>query len=317
MGVHLTEEQKEDRRRWLLGLPAIPRAKPNPKTVEPTRGSKTWGYVRASTAGQIASPATQKGIISKYCLDKGIDFDQRDFFVDPATSGKTNVAERPAGRKMMSCLRRGDAVVVAHLDRMCRSIINFAVVLQEFEDRGVVLHIVDFPGGVISPDNHMGRLLCGILALFADYERRLISARIKEGFAAMKAEGHHAGVIPYGKTKRKKYSRRLKKTITVLEPNEEEMKVLRLVLELRIKGYSFHGIADHLNAAKIPTRMGKTWNHWVIQRCLQNGYHMLSETEGNKATAEARRSLRTPWACHHSPPMKTTRPLWTTISLRG
>src|SRR5271157_5926518 len=102
-----------------------------------------WGYGRASTAGQVASPGTQKRIIEEYCRKANLPF-QGHFFIDPATSGKINVGDRPAGREMMLGLKRGDAIVVARLDRMCRSIMNLALVMNELENRGVALHIVDF-----------------------------------------------------------------------------------------------------------------------------------------------------------------------------
>jgi DNA invertase Pin-like site-specific DNA recombinase len=95
-----------------------------------------------SLAKQVSSVAVQKSLIEAYCKKEGLTWRGR-FYVDPATSGKTAVMDRPAGREMMQNLKRGDHVIVAHLDRMFRSFVNFAVTMEVFEQRGITVHILD------------------------------------------------------------------------------------------------------------------------------------------------------------------------------
>jgi len=79
---------------------------------------------------------------------------------------------------------RGDHVIVARLDRLSRSFIGIAHILDAWVKLKVVLHLCDMPGGVFDPENPMSEMMIGILIVFANYERRLISQRTKEGLAA-------------------------------------------------------------------------------------------------------------------------------------
>src|SRR5262249_41862313 len=149
---------------------------------------RVFGYVRASTSKQIASPETQRQIIEEYC--RRIDCSLDAVYADPATSGKKPLFERSAGQELATTLRKGDHVVVARLDRLSRSFVGFALVLQAWEKLGVTLHLCDMPGGgVMDPDNPMARLMIHILIAFAEYERKLISVRTKEGLHAIRERG--------------------------------------------------------------------------------------------------------------------------------
>src|SRR5262249_7408175 len=135
---------------------------------------RVFGYVRASTSKQIASPETQRQIIEEYC--RRIERTLEHVYADPATSGKKSLFERTAGVELATALRKGDHVVVARLDRLSRSFIGFARILEAWEKLGVTLHICDMPGGgIMDPDNPMARLMIHILIAFAEYERKLIS----------------------------------------------------------------------------------------------------------------------------------------------
>lgn len=249
----------------------------------------TWGYGRASTAAQVGSPETQKAIIRDYCRRAGLELPDDHFFIDPATSGKVPIGERPAGSKLLANLKRGDSIVVARLDRLSRSITNFARILETIENMGVSLHICDIPGGALDPNNHIGRLLITILCAFADYERRLNSVRVQEGNAELRAEGHKFGPnARYGYKLRKQWSERLGKNINIEEPNPDEQRVIRKILELRVKGHTLGSIGSYLNhTAKIRSRRGEWWNEMMVLRVLRIGYKMIAEQEQNSAEWEA------------------------------
>ncbi len=92
--------------------------------------ARVYGYIRASTDKQIASPETQRQIIDEYAGRLGRSVDR--FFIDPATSGKKRLQEREAGRELMTTLRSRDTVIVARLDRLSRSFIGFAQILDSW-----------------------------------------------------------------------------------------------------------------------------------------------------------------------------------------
>jgi DNA invertase Pin-like site-specific DNA recombinase len=225
---------------------------------------KYVGYGRASTAKQVASPAIQKQTIADYCKFKKLPFDGA-FYIDPATSGKKCLWDRPAGGEMLKVLQKGDHIIVAKLDRMSRSFINFAQILDQLERRGITLHIVDL-NGVLDPTNPQSMLTVHILVAMAEFERRMISIRTKEGFGAMKAEGASLGHQPrYGKRWVKKWSKRLGRNINVEVDNENEVAVMRKLFELRVAGNSYDAILQYFNyKLKLKYRKGKEWTRTML-----------------------------------------------------
>jgi DNA invertase Pin-like site-specific DNA recombinase len=77
---------------------------------------RVYGYIRASTDKQIASPETQKQIIEDYAKRIGKSVDR--FFVDPAASGRKRLQDRDDGRHLMTTVQPRDTVIVAKLDRL-------------------------------------------------------------------------------------------------------------------------------------------------------------------------------------------------------
>ena len=149
--------------------------------------ARVYGYIRASTDRQIASPETQRQIIEEYARRIGKTVDR--YFVDPATSGKKRIQDRDAGGELITILRQRDTVIVARLDRLSRSFIGFAQILDSWTKLKVGIHLCDMPGGHFDPDNPMSEMMIGILIVFANYKRRLISQRTKEGLQARKQRG--------------------------------------------------------------------------------------------------------------------------------
>jgi DNA invertase Pin-like site-specific DNA recombinase len=90
------------------------------------------------------------------------------------------------GRELMATLRTRDTVIVARLDRLSRSFIGFAQILDSWTKLKVGIHLCDMPGGHFDPDNPMSEMMIGILIVFANYERRLINQRTKEDLQARK-----------------------------------------------------------------------------------------------------------------------------------
>ena len=221
--------------------------------------ARTYGYIRASTDKQIASPETQRQIIEDYARRIGKTVDR--CYVDPATSGKKRLQDRDAGRELMAILRQRDTVIVARLDRLSRSFIGFAQILDSWTKLKVGIHLCDMPGGHFDPDNPMSEMLIGILIVFANYERRLISQRTREGLLARKQRGEkYCRWAEYGWRWEKQLDLRLKKQVNVKVPDENERAILRKVVELRAAGRSLDQIRQHLNyVMKARTRLGGEW----------------------------------------------------------
>jgi DNA invertase Pin-like site-specific DNA recombinase len=240
--------------------------------------SRVYGYIRASTDKQIASPETQRQIIEEYARRIGKCVDR--YFTDPATSGKKQLKDRDAGRELVSTVRSRDTVIVARLDRLSRSFIGFAQILDSWTKLKVGIHLCDMPGGYFDPDNPMSEMMIGILIVFANYERRLISQRTREGLQARKLRGEKYNRWPeYGWRWEKRFDSRFNKQVNVKVPDELERSILRKVVELRAAGQSYDEIRQHLTyVMKVKTRMGGDWTKGRIASLFEQGLRLMAES---------------------------------------
>lgn len=152
-------------------------------------------YVRVSTDDQ--SQASQMLELEAYAQRKREAGEVVQFFPDKA-SGKT--IERPAYKRMQKAIEAGSVteVVCWRLDRLARSLRHASALFEDLQTRGIRLvsirEGIDF--GTIS-----GKLLAGILASFAEFERAVIVDRVKAGIAATKAAGNPFGGSKPGRRK--------------------------------------------------------------------------------------------------------------------
>jgi len=110
------------------------------------------------------------------------------------------VTDRYGLNELFECLQAGDTLVVWKLDRLGRSTIQLLQILNDLRDRGVNFHAITQG---IDTNTAVGQMIYGQLAVFAEYERNLISERTKAGMAAAKARGVHVGRPRLSKTMNK------------------------------------------------------------------------------------------------------------------
>jgi DNA invertase Pin-like site-specific DNA recombinase len=240
-----------------------------------------YGYIRASTDRQIASPETQRQIIEDYAKRLGRSIDH--FFIDAAVSGKKSLFERPEGAELSLILNPGDHVIAARLDRLGRSFIGFAHILELFLKKKITMHLCDMPGGVFDPDNPMSELMIGVLIVFANYERRLISVRTREGLQARKQRGErYCRWAEYGWRWEKRFDPALDEHVNIKAPDEKEREILRKAVELRASGQSFDQIRQYLSyQMKARTRMGGEWTTSRIKCLVQQGLRLIAEADAS------------------------------------
>lgn len=122
---------------------------------------------------------------------------------DPAFSGGN--LERPALRKLLSDIEAGkvDVVVVYKIDRLTRSLADFAKLVEAFDARSISFVAVTQQ---FNTTTSMGRLTLNVLLSFAQFERELSSERVRDKIAASRAKGKWTGGnIPFGyRTENKK-----------------------------------------------------------------------------------------------------------------
>jgi DNA invertase Pin-like site-specific DNA recombinase len=106
-------------------------------------------------------------------------------------SGKRD--DRPALGACLKALRSGDVLVVWKLDRLGRDLRHLVNVVQDLIERGVGLRVLAGQGAQIDTTTPAGRLIFGIFAALAEFERELIRERTVAGLAAARARGRKGG----------------------------------------------------------------------------------------------------------------------------
>jgi len=103
--------------------------------------------------------------------------------------------ERPALKRLLRDIDGGgvDSVVVHKVDRLTRSLLDFARMMEKFEQRGVNLVSVTQP---LNTTTSLGRLTLHILLSFAEFERELIAERTRDKMGAARRKGKWVGGVP-------------------------------------------------------------------------------------------------------------------------
>ncbi|WP_249693720.1 recombinase family protein [Stappia sp. WLB 29] len=111
-------------------------------------------------------------------------------FTDKASG--TNTSRRGLSRALRCC-QAGDVLVVWKLDRLGRSLRDLVNLIEDLRERGIGLRVLTGQGAMIDTTRADGRMIVGIFAVLAEFERELIRERTKAGMAAAKARGIHVG----------------------------------------------------------------------------------------------------------------------------
>jgi len=148
-------------------------------------------YVRVSTSEQDV--ATQVDLLEGWLrrnADEGGHGLLTVLYADEGVSGAT--VQREGFQRMLEACRAGQVsrVVAVRVDRLSRSLADFALFVEDLRGMGVGLTLTEQPFNSKDP---MGEMLMGMMAVFAQFERRLISERTKEGMAFARSQGRHMG----------------------------------------------------------------------------------------------------------------------------
>ena len=159
-------------------------------------------YARVSTRDKDQTPDTQLYFLRGYCAQRGWVIVAE--YVDQASAG--DLRRRTTWRDLLAHVRKGgaDLVLVTKLDRAFRSAKDTYDSLSYLDSHRVGFVAATQP---IDTTTSTGKLLLGVLAAVAEFERALIVERTHEGLARAKAQGKKLG-RPKGSRDKKKRSRR-------------------------------------------------------------------------------------------------------------
>jgi DNA invertase Pin-like site-specific DNA recombinase len=120
-----------------------------------------------------------------------------DHLYEDFASGKRD--DRPGLASCLKALREGDTLLVWKLDRLGRNLHHLVTTVHELAVRSVGFRVLTGQGAQIDTTTAAGKLIFGIFAALAEFERELIVERTKAGIAAARARGRNGG-RPYKMT---------------------------------------------------------------------------------------------------------------------
>ncbi len=158
---------------------------------------KTVGYIRVSTEDQAREGyglAAQEDAVRHYCQAHG--WEVVAIYVDAGRSGKS-IDGRPDLFRLLSDAdsRRFERVVVWRLDRVARRLKDLLEVYERLEAAGVSVVSIQES---IDTGSAGGRMMRSVLGAFAEFERDVITDRIRAGIAEKARQGALVGPLPLG-----------------------------------------------------------------------------------------------------------------------
>ncbi|MGH2500086.1 MAG: recombinase family protein [Candidatus Limnocylindria bacterium] len=211
------------------------------------------GYVRVSTDEQLDSGAgleAQRRAIRDECQRRGwvLAAIHEDVASGRVLAGRAGLKAAVAALDGLQAA----ALVVAKLDRLSRSLLDFAALMERGRKAKWAIVALDIGVDTTTPS---GEMMANVLAVFAQFERRLIGQRTREALAVKRLQGIRLGrrpVIP-------------RSTIAAIRG-------------ARSRGRTLAAIAAMLNKKTVPTAHGgKRWYVSTVRSALQRGARVASK----------------------------------------
>jgi site-specific DNA recombinase len=206
-------------------------------------------YVRVSTEGQAESGLSvdhQTGKCQQ--LAELHDYQVLQTIIDAGESAKS--LQRPGMARLLELVRtrQVEAVVVAKLDRITRSVRDLGALIELFNWHHVALISVSES---LNTESAAGRMIVRMLGTIAEWEREAIGERTRDALRAKRLRGQVYGAIPYGY--------RVGADGVTLDSDAQEVRMLARLRELRTAGSTWKGVANQLNVDGYRNRAGHPW----------------------------------------------------------
>jgi DNA invertase Pin-like site-specific DNA recombinase len=148
------------------------------------------GYMRVSKADGSQTTDLQRDALTAAAVAANHIYEDR-------ASGKIDA--RPGLDAALKALREGDTLIVWKLDRLGRDLRHLVNTVHDLAQRGIGFRVLSGHGASIDTTTSAGKLVFGIFAALAEFERELISERTKAGLESARARGRTGGA-PYKMT---------------------------------------------------------------------------------------------------------------------
>ena len=221
---------------------------------------KFVGYIRVSTVGQAEDGLGLQ--IQEATIRERIGETHKKVLIhrDEGVSGA--LLDRRGLSGALRSLDKGDVLIVAKLDRLARDLISQELLLREIRSRGARLwscaegeqaYIED------DADDPSRKFIRQILGATAEYEKALITLRLRGGRIAVRARGRFGGgEVPFG------FRTTGRPGVLEADPREQAYSC-RFLHQARGRGVHLPKIADRLNTRPhMQPRKGKTWKRGTV-----------------------------------------------------
>jgi DNA invertase Pin-like site-specific DNA recombinase len=198
---------------------------------------KVLGYIRTSTNEQTNGTEAQRVRLEQEASARGWDL----CVIEEHASGKT-LARRPVLKQALVDLdaHQWAGLAVVKLDRLARSVLDFAAIVQRSAANEWALICLDLSLDTSTPN---GRFSAHIIAAVAQLERDLIGQRTKEALSVVKTRGVRLG-----------------------RPSTITAKTKEHATMLREAGLSWQKVAEALDGANVPPPAGRQWSATAARR---------------------------------------------------
>jgi DNA invertase Pin-like site-specific DNA recombinase len=142
------------------------------------------GYVRVSKADGSQILDLQKDAL----ISAGVHVDR---IYEDFASGRFD--DRPGLNNCLKALQPNNTLVIWKLDRLGRNLKHLVNIAEELKNRSIVLKVITGQGAQIDTASSHGKLVFGMFAALAEFERELIIERTQAGLKAARARGRMGG----------------------------------------------------------------------------------------------------------------------------
>ena len=214
-------------------------------------------YSRVSTAEQAdsgAGLAAQETALRAHAAHRG--WEVVAHLTDAGVSGKS-LNGRLALAQALQLVAEGkaDALAVSKLDRLSRSLLDFAGLMARSQAEGWALVALDVDVDTTTPS---GRLVANVMASVAEWERETIGARTRDGLAAKRAQG-----------------------VVLGRPRAASREAVDRAGALRAAGLSYAACAERLTLEGVPTaHSGVRWYPSTVRKVLMSAARTQRDGRG-------------------------------------
>jgi len=229
-------------------------------------------YVRVSTmeqATQGVSLEAQEEKLRAYCQMTGLEIVK--IIKEEGISATKPLKDRPGGKELIEIINKKKAnhVVTLKLDRLFRNTEDALHVTNDWDSKGVTLHLVDMGGQAINTKSAIGRFFLSLMVGFAELERNMIAERTAMALTHKKRNLEAYAPTPLGYTR----------INDSLEKDEKEWEIVNLIFQLRSEKISYSKIAEELNNRGIPGKRGGKWYGSTVRYVYQNDLYKKEVNE--------------------------------------